>query len=157
MDCTLRIQCKNSNTVFLIDSEASHSVVPLTFADRSGFQKTSKVPCLLAADMSAINMIGVRHTELHFSNLPPLRWNFIVAEVSIPILGADLLRKWNISINFHGSPLICRLEDKGVLDIRLSVVNRLTNKSTRLADLLKRYKGLFAETLVDQAPIPDSM
>lgn len=145
-DSTLRTQCQQSRISFLIDSGASHSVVPLSFASKMGFTETNQTPSLLAANKSSIRTVGTWTSKLHLPGLPPRTWTFLVADVSAPILGADLLKDWDLVIRFHGPSLSLASPTQGVIhSVSRNPAPSATTDSSRLDDLLKRFKGLFAE------------
>ena len=78
---------KISGERFLVDTGAEVSVFPAT-----GLITRTKHPgaSLVAANGSAIKTYGMCSIPLRFVSMQ-YRWDFIIAEVSRPLLGADFL------------------------------------------------------------------
>lgn len=155
-DCTLHIQCQRSKINFLVDSGASHSVVPLSFSRKQGFQPSDKVPRLLAANKSPIQTTGTWSALLHFPGVRPLQWSFVVADVSTPILGADLLKYGRLSIHFAG-PALSQAPPNHRSTASADNIYSVSQDNPKLSSLLNRFKGLFVESLEGQPAIADMM
>ncbi|BHF57959.1 hypothetical protein SprV_0100090800 [Sparganum proliferum] len=72
---------------FLVDSGAEVSVVPPTLAER----KNRSSFCLSAANNSSIPTFGQRFITLNLGLRRIFRWVFIIADVSVALIGADFL------------------------------------------------------------------
>ncbi len=84
---------------FLVDTGAEVSVFPATGLER----RTGSVGVpLLAANGSAIRTYGTRTLPLHFAS-KLYHWEFVVADVSRPLLGADFLRSNSLLIDLQGN------------------------------------------------------
>ena len=70
---------------FLVDTGAEVSVIPASGLDTS---TRHSGPLLLAANGSSIRTYGMRTLSLRFES-NTYRWNFVIADVSRPLLGAD--------------------------------------------------------------------
>ncbi|XP_023816875.1 uncharacterized protein LOC105357974 [Oryzias latipes] len=70
---------------FLVDSGAQKSLVP-----PSGSEMSTGGPPLCAANGSAIGTFGTKRTTVCFRGRK-FNWEFVVASVSVPIIGADFL------------------------------------------------------------------
>lgn len=101
----LRVFDKNSKLHFLIDTGAEISVFPAGRADR--FHKSDVT--LRAANNSTINTYGFRQFTLDFGLPRPLTWQFVVADVNQPIVGADFLLQHKLLVD---------LEQRRLLDTR---------------------------------------
>ena len=92
-----------SDRVFLVDSGASLSVFP-------GPGSTSSDGVRLhTADGSLMYCSGTRITPLYFSCGSDSRfysWNFQLALVSVPLLGADFLQHFNLLVDVKGHWLV---------------------------------------------------
>ena len=92
-----------SNREFLVDSGASVSVFP-------GPKSTSvDGVCLLTADGSPIVCSGSRIIPLSFSSGSGAKvysWNFQLAPVSVPLLGADFLQYFNLLVDIKGQKVV---------------------------------------------------
>jgi len=92
---------KPSGKQFLIDSGAQISVLPLTSL-HIGKQTSLK---LQAANGSQIKTYGSRQFSLHLNN-KTYKWNFVIANVSRPIIGADFLRHYDLLVDVARKRLI---------------------------------------------------
>lgn len=91
-----------SGQSFLIDTGARVSVFPAKNADaRSG--RTG--PPLQAANGTAIRSFGTRAISLVISGRK-FKWNFVVANVTQPLLGADFLCAYNLMVDVKGQRLV---------------------------------------------------
>lgn len=94
---------KNSNRDFLVDTGADISVVPPTSKERLN------APCLFklfAANGSTIKTYGSKSIALNLGLRRPITWLFIIADVQSPIIGADLLKKFDLLIDVKNGNLI---------------------------------------------------
>lgn len=106
----LYISDKISGNIFLIDSGADISVIPPNHKEKS------YPPCnfnLFAANGTPIKTYGSKTVVLNLGLLNlglrrPIRWLFIIADVQLPIIGSDLLKKHDLLINMKN----CKLTDK---------------------------------------------
>ena len=92
-----------SDREFLVDSRASVSVFP---GPRSSSVDGVR---LLTADGSSMFCSGSRLIPLRFSCGSGSRvytWNFQLAPVSIPLLGADFLQHFNLLVDIKGRKLV---------------------------------------------------
>ena len=87
------LQDSKSSRRFLIDSGASVSV----FSDQGSSEKISGVK-LLTSDGSSLTCSGSRIIPLQFGN-HKFEWPFQLAQVAIPILGADFLKPNNLLLD----------------------------------------------------------
>ena len=85
-DCLLFVLDKMTKWRFLVDKGAEVSVVPVTGLES---RTVKSGPVLLAANGSKIKSFGTRKLILHFNSY---HWEFVVAQVNKPLLGADFLR-----------------------------------------------------------------
>ena len=87
---------------FLVDTGAEVSVIPPSGIDtRSGNIGTP----LTAANRSSIKTYGVRTIPLTF-DFNRFKWEFIIADVSQPLLGADFLRAHSLLVDVKGQRLV---------------------------------------------------
>lgn len=91
-----------SGRSFLIDTGAKVSVFPASFADtRSG----RRGPVLEAANGTAIKSYGIRTIPLCFDG-QQFSWDFVVARVTQPLIGADFLCAYNLMVDVKGQRLV---------------------------------------------------
>lgn len=98
----LFITDNNTGLHFLIDTGANISVLPKKTGARSEplpFQ-------LYAANNTIIPTYGEKMLELDFKLRRPLKWKFIVAAVTKPIIGADFLKHHHIIVDMKNRRLI---------------------------------------------------
>ena len=92
----------HSGRRFLIDTGAEVSVLPATGLDTRTGQSGSS---LKAANGSSIKTYGVRTTTLRLATRQ-YKWEFIIADVARPLLGADFLRANSLLVDLKGKRLV---------------------------------------------------
>nr|VZI09766.1 unnamed protein product [Spirometra erinaceieuropaei] len=92
---------------FLVDSGAEVSVVPPTPAER----KRRSSFCLTAANNSSIPTFGQRSITLDLGLRRIFRWVFIIADVSVALIGADFLAHFNLLVDLKNRRLVDCITD----------------------------------------------
>ena len=87
---------------FLVDTGAEVSVIPATGLDKRTKRSGS---LLLAANGTSIRSYGTRTLSLRFDS-NTYRWNFVIADVSRPLLGADFLRFNSLLVDLKKKRLV---------------------------------------------------
>lgn len=98
----LFIADKSSGRDFLIDTGADISVISPNFREKGN------APCqfkLSAANGSQIKTFGSKSVTLNLGLRRPIRWIFIIADVQCPIIGSDLLKKYDLLIDVKNGKL----------------------------------------------------
>ncbi|GFQ95874.1 transposon Tf2-9 polyprotein [Trichonephila clavata] len=120
----LFIKDKSSNIAFLIDTGSDVSVLPASISEK---RKGNSIQQLSTANTS-INVYGKRLLTLDLNRRRVFRWPFLIASVSVPIIGADFLYHFNISPDLRNRKLIdnatklsaiCKLVSPEVHSIKL--------------------------------------
>jgi len=105
-----------SNHDFLVDTGASRSVYPVNPNER--LQPNTATVRLIAANGSEIKTYGSREITMRLAG-HDYAWNFVIADVHIPLLGADFLADHGLLVDvanrkllnletFHSTPLQSR-------------------------------------------------
>lgn len=102
-NCRLIVKDRLSNLNFLIDTEADISVLPLRSTKRESTPADFKI---YAANGTVIQTYGTTKLVLNLGLRRPFLWEFIVANVQQPILGADFLRKHGLLVDIRNRKLI---------------------------------------------------
>ena len=141
----------NSKLDFLIDTGADISVLPVKHA---GNRTRQQVGTLYAANGSSIATYGDTVLTLDLNLGRSYSWEFATADVRYPILGADFLKNFNLTINLHK----CCLSDPTTgLSINGSINHsphtsiQAMNKGAH-TELLKNFPSL-TETSASVEPI----
>ncbi len=92
----LFIHGRNSGKRFIIDSGADVSAIPLNLADR---QRLNRGFTLQAVNRTSIKTYGQRMLQLDLGLRTSFPHVFIVADVPHPIIGADFLERFNLSLS----------------------------------------------------------
>ena len=101
-NCLLFFSDLVSKWQFLVDTGAEVSVLPTTGLDT----RTRELgPSLLAANGTSIRTFRTRNLPLHIAS-NTYQWNFIIAEVTHPLLGADFLRANSLLVDLKGKRLV---------------------------------------------------
>ena len=91
-----------SNRLFLIDTGAELSVVPATNLDKQ-FKPPTRP--LIAANGSSIATYGKRKLQFQIGS-ETFEWNFTIAAVERPLLGADFLRHSGLLVDVRSGKLV---------------------------------------------------
>ena len=94
---------RHSEHRFLIDTGAEVSVFPASRQDKRSHKEGIH---LKAANNSIIRTYGTRHFTLDLGLHRQLKWSFLLAEVSQPILGADFLRHFGLLVDLANGCLV---------------------------------------------------
>lgn len=88
---------------YLIDTGAEVCVVPPTLEDRRRRQTT---PPVTAVNGSTIRTYGQRSVTLDIGLRRTFRWIFLIADVRVPIIGADFLWHFKLVVDLRHSRLV---------------------------------------------------
>ena len=130
-----------SGRKFLIDTGADISILPIV-------RNSDKLPTkfkLFSANNTGINTYGGTVLSLDIGLRRPIVWNFCIAAVANPIIGADLLDHYRLLVDIHGKRLIdplTNLSSRGEI-IRSDQSSICTFQLTsRFSRILSEYKVL---------------
>lgn len=98
----LSIKEKNTSMGFLVDTGADISVLPSSMYD----VRVHKNKYLYAANGSRIKTYGEKRLNLDFGLRRVMEWIFVIADVSVPILGVDFLSHFNLLVDVKANKLI---------------------------------------------------
>ena len=93
----------NSGHRFLVDTGAEVSVIPPTPAEQKHKQDGLG---LQAVNGSSISTFGTRSLTLDLGLRHTFRWVFVIADIQMPILGADFLREYGLLVNMQHARLM---------------------------------------------------
>lgn len=129
----------NNRLRFLVDTGANISVIPA----KKNQQAPQTSNDLYAANGTAIQTYGMKSLELNLGLRRTFTWNFILAAVNRPILGADFLIHYNLLVDLRAGKLIDKkteLSVNGCITCCTSTPTVQTiNKKEPYYDLLKKY------------------
>ncbi|BHF71289.1 hypothetical protein SprV_0401434400 [Sparganum proliferum] len=145
------ISDKSSGLRFLVDTGAEVSVIPPLRRHRLKPSKFS----LQAATSTTISNYGQRSLALDLGLRRRFQWVFIEADVKSPIIGADFLSSFGLTVDVRHRRLTdttTQLFTIGTISSERSVDIHLTIPSTPFADILKDYPSItkpchFTETV----------
>lgn len=96
----LFVNDRTSNIRYLIDCGADFSVIPPTN------RNAPHVSLLYAANGSPIKVYGTKLITIDFGLRRKMVWEFIIADVTKPIIGADFLHEYGLLIDLRRKRLI---------------------------------------------------
>ena len=99
----LHIRDVSRGLVYLIDKSSDISLLP---ADSKTLKQNPKDLVLFVANDSRVPTYGERNVTLSINVRCVLKWNFCVAAVPHPIIGADLLTHYHLVPFLHESRLV---------------------------------------------------
>ena len=92
---------RNSNKKLLVDTGALVSIWPSSAADRLSAADPFKTFRLTAANSTPIATYGTRLIPLRFG-VSNYEWEFVIADVDRPLLGADFFDQHELLVDVHG-------------------------------------------------------
>lgn len=95
-DCTSRYK-------FLIDTGSDVCVIPASLKDKANLSHNSQ---LIAANATKINTFGSRKINIDLGLRKQFTWEFLIANVSKPIIGADFLKASGLLVDVRRRRLI---------------------------------------------------
>ncbi|BHF67350.1 hypothetical protein SprV_0301037600 [Sparganum proliferum] len=145
------INDKSSGLRFLVDTGAEVSVIPPLRRHRLKPSQFS----LQAANSITISTYGQRSLTLDLGLRRRFQWVFIEADVKSPIIGADFLSSFGLTVDVRHRRLTdttTQLFTIGNISSERSIGIHLTIPSTHFADILKDYPSItkpchFTETV----------
>lgn len=112
----LFVKDRSSGQQFLIDTGSDISLLPCN----GGTNIQSSNFVIYAANNLPIKTFGERQRTLNLGLRRPIVWNFCLASVPYPIIGADLLAAHGINVDLRGRRLI-----DGLTGLHTSCIDRL--------------------------------
>ena len=134
-----------SGLFFLVDTGAEVSVFPASNIDRRSGRTG---PTLRAVNGSSINTFGVRTVPVCF-NSQRFEWDFVIADVAQPLLGADFFCHHGLLVDMKGHRLVdSKTFLSAPLEVAIGSVQRLCTLSTPqpFAQLLAQFPELTCPT-----------
>ncbi|CAH8466367.1 unnamed protein product [Schistosoma rodhaini] len=135
---------RRTGTQFLVDTGTEVSVVPPTALEKKTSDPILK---LRAANRSEIKTYGKRHLEMHFGPKSNFSWNFIIADVLVPIIGVDFLQSHKILVDVRNRKLVLADDSsviKGILSNEKSIhlLVKPHRENDKYVNLLKQFPDL---------------
>lgn len=109
------IKDTTTSKYFLVDTGAALSIIPRSMTKHA---RASTHQHLYAANDTKIATYGTIRLNINFNLRRVFTWNFMVADIQTPILGADFLIHFKLVINLSKAELIdstTQLSSKGIL------------------------------------------
>ncbi|GFT42396.1 gag-pol polyprotein [Nephila pilipes] len=123
--------------IFLVDTGSDVSCIPPPKDKRIN---NAHMVELFAANNSRIKTYGIKSIDLSFGLRRKFKWDFITADVSIPITGADFLTKFGLLVDLRKRKLIDTLTNLSSLE-QNNLINVKT-VSVNYHDILKKFPEL---------------
>ena len=140
----LYIRDLHSCTNFLIDTGAAVSVFPASSQDK----RRASNEYLTAVNSSKISTYGEKLLSLNFGLRRDFQWIFIIADVSTPIIGADFMAHFDLSVNINKKVLVDNTTHMKVHGMNTSVpsegriASTLISADKEFADLINKYSNI---------------
>lgn len=138
----LFIHDPTSRRHYLIDSGSDVCVLPYTA--KMSFVAPSNLT-LYSASNSPIKTYGTKTVTLSLNLRRELKWPFIIANVSKPIIGADFLKHYGLLIDLKNSCLrdpLTKFSSKGTTINSHNKSVTLVSSSEKFHDILNKYKDI---------------
>lgn len=135
---------KRTGMVFLVDSGSEVSTVP----PRRAVDKIDKNYSLYAANGSVIKTYGLRKLTLELGLPKQQSWTFVIADVTVPILGADFLSHFHLLPNIKRKRLMdanslcsAKCVSRDTNQVPVHSINQ-TQQNDRVLALLQKYSKI---------------
>lgn len=137
----LHIKDRKTGLSFLVDTGSDVSLIPVN----SQLKLKADHYVIYAANNSQINTYGFNRLKLDLGFSRNLHWNFLIASVPYPIIGADFLSYFGLSVDLKNRKLldsnsgdyaICFFKEANVTDISS------INKSLPFYDIISKYPDI---------------
>ena len=99
---TFTLQDPETKIEYLIDTGASYSLIPRRLI---GGRHQKSAFTMTAANGSSISTFGTRKYPLNY-NHKRYSWNFLIADVFLPIIGADFLSYYSLAVDVRNKRLL---------------------------------------------------
>lgn len=139
----LLVRDGNTKFTFLIDTGANISVIPKRYVRNRLLQVCDFK--LYAANDSEIKTYGICNLELTFSLRRTFKWPFIVCDVKQPIIGADFLRRFRLTVDLYNNRLVDLVTNMyvgGSKSVFGGETVKSINSSHPYADLLESFQEI---------------
>ena len=132
-----------SGTRFLVDTGADISVIPSSPADK----RRPPSPTLQAVNKTFIQTYGEKSLTLDIGLRRTFRWIFVIADLPIPILGADFLAHFGLKVDVANRQLIDTTTTLSINGLAAAVTSprpvfAMPKISSAYIDLLARFPQL---------------
>ncbi len=131
---------------FLIDSGSAVSILPMSLFKKPSGQSYQK---LFAANDSEILVTGCQELKIDFNTSKKFVFNFLVGDVSVPIIGADFLKKHDLLPDLvrkrlvHGVTLCSTVGRVHMCNQpSINTISKKIVHDARVLELLKKYPAL---------------
>ena len=142
------VRDRQSNTRFLVDTGAAVSVIPPASLSSRKRPVSSTLPQLQAANRSTIATYGQRLLHVDIGLRRSFPWVFVVADVHLPIIGADFLGHFRLSVDIASQRLVddtTRLSITGISsEVSCSAASALLRNpsASEFSDILAEFPEL---------------
>ena len=142
----LHIHDRKSGLVFLIDTGSDVSILPV---GKKGSARPSDL-VLFAANDTRLRTFGEKRISPNLNLRRDFTWNFVVAAVPYPIIGADLLAHYKLAPFLHESRLVdttTGLSTPGFVQVaRIFGVSAIDQSSSPYAKILSEFPEIIRVT-----------
>lgn len=140
-----------SRAHYLIDTGADISVIPPSLLD---LRKRTSAFNLVAAKGSSIPTYGKRQVKLTLGLRREFLWNFTIADVTRPIIGADFLAHFNLLVDLRGRALIDQLtllKTKGKVTIDTAPTITACKTDSAFHKLIQSFADIMEDSMTSKA------
>ena len=138
---SLRFRDPNSDLDFLIDTGAELSLVPPTWRERQQQQRNDSL--LVTATGANIASWGKRQIDIQIGDRK-FAWNFLIADVTQPLLGADFLAEYGIAPDVKNGRLIFT-DESFPQSVSCRRINSISPRITSAASINNVYAQLLSD------------
>ena len=137
----------NTNKNFLIDTGAAISVFPVSPQER----RRASNDYLTAVNNSKISTYGEKLLSLNLGLRRDFQWTFLVADVTTPIIGADFMTHFDLSVNLKKNVLVDNTTSLKVYGMNTSVpsegriASTLINADKEFIDLFRKFPNVCSQ------------
>lgn len=132
---------KSTLISFLVDTGADLSILPPNNIERKNISEYK----LYAANGTEIKTYGQKILNLNLGLRRDFKWSFLLADVTKPIIGADFLRHFDLTVDLKRKKLIDNVTSLQINCIVDKIVYNRTSvisQHSPIANILKKFKDL---------------
>lgn len=132
----LQVRDKITKKNFLVDTGADVSVLPLN--EKTPNMKSTSTQ-LYAANGAPIKVLGEKRILLDLGLQSKFEWPFLIADVTVPIIGADFIRYYDLLIDLRRNRLIDSTSQSSSTTISSAQINAAEIKTSEFTDLINEF------------------
>lgn len=147
----LHVRDKVTGRIYLVDTGADISLVPVD----SKFRGSPSDLKIYAANNTVINTYGESSHTLNLGLRRDIHWNFCIADVPLPIIGADLLWHYGLLVDLRNRRLVDRttkIYSLGILKVAPIHSIHVVSHQSKCREILAEFPEITGTSRITPPP-----